>query len=295
MLLIDQDIGEGFSGGPVLRGGKVVGVITDTDEQTTYAVNALVAREALEGWWEILGREPKPPAMKTCIPGETISENRIEFVRICPGTFTMGSAKNDHPQVEPDEIPAHQVTLTSEFWIGKTEITNEQYRLFQPNYQGEARLPANVTWTEAQAACEYLGGRLPTEAEWEYAARADSQTVWSFGSDESRLDDYAWYDKNADYTPHLVATRKPNKWGLHDMHGNVWEWMSDWHAPYEKGPQNDPSGPKTGEYRVLRGGSFIDSAWNLRSAGRGRGGPMLRSADVGFRCVRGPRRQPHAR
>jgi formylglycine-generating enzyme required for sulfatase activity len=294
LLLIDQGIGEGSSGGPVLQGGKVVGIVTETDEQTTYAVNAVVAREALEGWGVKLEGQtrPEPPAVKTCVSGETLLENGIEFVRICPGTFTMGSAEND-PRAFDDQKPAHQVTLTSELWLGKTEITNRQYRRFQPKQLGEDGLPAtDITWTEAKAACEFLGGRLPTEAEWEYAARAGSQAAWSFGNDETELDDYAWHEKNADGKPHPVATRKPSGWGLHDMYGNVWEWVDDWYAPYEKGLQIDPAGPQAGDVRVVRGGSFASPAEYLRSAVRGNLGPESRGGAFGFRCARGPRHQP---
>jgi sulfatase modifying factor 1 len=279
LLLVDQGIGEGFSGGPVLQGGKVVGVVTDTDEQTTYAVNAVVARESLEGWGVKLGGqsstpvtrtipETKPPApvVEKCVPGEIQTENGIDFVRICPGTFTMGSAENDKTAYV-DEKPAHQVTL-SEFWIGKTEITNAQYRRFRSDHKGEDNLPVtDVTWDDAKAACERFGGRLPTEAEWEYAARAGSQSAWSFGNDEKMLGEYAWYYGNSDRKPHPVGTRKANAWNLHDMHGNVWEWVADWY------------------------GSIPGS---LRSAARAGNPPTARSSylGLGFRCARSPRRQP---
>jgi hypothetical protein len=116
---------------------------------------------------------PPPSIGREAASGEEITENGIVFVRIRAGTFTMGSAEDD-PQARANEKPAHRVTL-SEFWIGKTPITNEQYRRFRPNHRGEANLPVtDVTWAEAKAACEYFGGRLPTEAEWEYAARAGS-------------------------------------------------------------------------------------------------------------------------
>ncbi|HEX5717708.1 MAG TPA: SUMF1/EgtB/PvdO family nonheme iron enzyme, partial [Thermoanaerobaculia bacterium] len=305
LLLIDQGIGEGFSGGPVLQGGKVVGVITDTDDQTTYAVNAVVARESLDGWRVKLGEQRSSPESSTtttkpavraseeCVPGEVRTEDGIVWIRICPGTFTMGSADDD-PRAYGDEKPAHQVTLR-EFWIGKTEITNEQYRRFRSDHQGEAdaRLPANgVSWADAKAACDHFGGRLPTEAQWEYAARAGSQTAWSFGDDEKRLSEYAWYGEKLGSTPHLVAMKKPNAWGLHDMHGNVWEWVVDWYGAYPSEAQTDPSGPTTGTLRVLRGGSFILTSWDLRSANRNRGVPGNRSRSIGFRCVHGSRRQP---
>lgn len=305
LLLVDQEIGEGFSGGPVLRGGKVVGVVTDTDGQTTYAVNSVVAREALEGWGVKLEAQsfppgpssdsqpkPAPPALKVCIPGEERSVAGIVFVRICPGAFTMGSAEND-PQADDDEKPAHQVTL-SEFWIGKTEITNEQYRRFRPRHKGEARLPAiGVTWDDAKAACKHFGGHLPTEAQWEYAARAGSQTPWSFGADEKRLGEYAWYLENSGFAPHPVGTKKPNTWGLHDMHGNAQEWVADRYGlSYPSGPQTDPTGPKIGEERVLRGGSFAISPRNLRSAKRTRSEPGFQGWVIGFRCAHVAPRQP---
>jgi formylglycine-generating enzyme required for sulfatase activity len=304
LLLIDQEIGEGFSGGPVLQGGKVVGVVIGTADQTTYAVSALVAREALEGWGVKLGGQrrasapstatqakPLASAREKCVPGEERTEAGIVFVRICPGTFTMGLSEND-AQAEVSERPAHQVTL-SEFWIGKTEITNQQYRGFRSDHQGEASLPAtSVSWDDAKAACEHFGGRLPKEAEWEYAARAGSQTAWSFGGNEKLLGKYAWYSKNSGNTPHPVGTKKPNAWHLLDMHGNVWEWVADWYGTYSAAVQSDPAGPTTGTYRVLRGGSFGFPPTGLRSAVRGGGGPEVRGGDVGFRCVRAPRRQP---
>jgi formylglycine-generating enzyme required for sulfatase activity len=250
--------------------------VTDEDPQFTYAVNAMVAQNTVKHW---------------CVPGEERIENGITFVRICPGTFTMGSAGNDL-LTNGNERPVHQVTL-SEFWIGKTEITNNQYRRFKPLHRGDDDLPAtNVSWAVAKAACEHFGGRLPTEAEWEYAARAGSRTAWSFGDDEKRLGEYAWFDESQNGAPHPVGTKKPNAWGLHDMHGNVWEWVADWYSPYEKGPQTDPAGPKTGQYRVLRGGSFVYWVWFLRSANRVWDRPENRLTAIGFRCVRAPRRQP---
>ena len=266
LLLVDQKVGEGFSGGPVLQDGKVVGVITDMDEQTTYAVNAATAHTALEGWGVV----------KPCIPGSTIPMNGIDYVRICSGTFTMGSASTD-PFGEKDEQPARQVTVR-EFWIGRTEVTNKQYRLFQGKQKGEDDLPVvKITWAEANAACERFGGRLPTEAEWEYAARAGTTTVWSFGGDEKMIGQYAWYNGNANNKPHPVAQKKPNDWGLYDVHGNVWEWMADWSPP---------------AYPVLRGGSFPDPAKFVRSANRTASKADARQENFGFRCAHAPLRQP---
>ncbi|HZF07899.1 MAG TPA: formylglycine-generating enzyme family protein [Thermoanaerobaculia bacterium] len=234
---------------------------------------------------------PTTPKEAPCVPGDESTENGIPYIHLCAGTFTMGSAAND-PRAFPQEKPAHPVSL-SELWIGKTEITNEQYRRFRPDHMGEANLPATkVSWTEAKAACEHFGGRLPTEAEWEYAARAGSQTAWSFGDDAKKLDEYAWYDNNSGRTPHPVGTKKPNLWHLHDMHGNVWEWVNDWSGRYPSTAQVDPAGPEKGEYRVLRGGAFYYPSGDLRSADREQEVPERGSMDVGFRCARGARRQP---
>jgi formylglycine-generating enzyme required for sulfatase activity len=300
-LQLDMTAGEGFSGAPVLRkNGKVLGVVTDEDLQLTFAVKALVARDAVIGWGGKLGTRssglaasssakvpPLWPAPGMCIPSQEHTESGIVFVRICPGTFTMGSAGNDQ-RAESFEKPAHQVTL-SEFWIGKTEITNDQYRRFRSDHQGNANLPViNVSWAEAEAACEHFGGRLPTEAEWEYAARAGSKT--SFGEDEERLGEYAWYQANSGRTLHPVGTKKANAWGLNDMLGNAAEWVADWLGSYPGVAQTDPSGPSTGRARVVRGGSFVVGLGGLRSAFRGGFLSTDRNGAVGFRCAHVPRR-----
>ena len=303
LLVVDQEIGEGFSGAPVLQGGKVVGVVTAMDGQTTYAVNSVVAHEALEGWGVKLGGErgtpvpstatstkPAPTTLRACTPGEERTESGMVYVRLCAGTFTMGSAENDS-QAYVLEKPAHQVTL-SEFWIGKTEITNEQYRRFRPDHRGKASLPVtNVSWTEAQETCEHFGGRLPTEAEWEYAARAGSKTAWSFGATAEMISDYAWYRGNTHDAPRSVGTKKANAVGLCDMYGNVWEWVADWYDDYSSLAQTDPSGPAAGKYRVLRGGAYYDEPRDMRSANRFFNIPDNPGKSVGFRCAHSLRRQ----
>ncbi|HEX4966460.1 MAG TPA: SUMF1/EgtB/PvdO family nonheme iron enzyme [Thermoanaerobaculia bacterium] len=229
--------------------------------------------------------------LPTCRTGELLEQSGMTFVHVCPGTFTMGAADTD-AYAEFDEKPAHQVIL-SESWIGRTEVTNAQYRANHPGDQGPDSLPATrVTWNEAKDFCERHGWRLPTEAEWEYAARAGTKTLWSFGADERRLKDFAWFKEDSGLGPHTVATRKPNPWGIYDMHGNVWEWVEDRIGPYKPGPQKDPKGTESGERRVMRGGAFLNSPGNLRSANREWNRPLTQDWFIGFRCARSPLPKP---
>ena len=128
--------------------------------------------------------------------------------------------------------------------------------------------------------------RLPTEAELEYACRASSKDKWCFGDDEAKLVEYAWYRKNSREKTHPVSQLKPNAWGLYDMHGNVWEWVQDWYGEYPKGPVTDPTGPASGEHRVLRGGSWGSYAWRSRSVNRNHYHPDHRNLNIGFRVAR---------
>ena len=130
--------------------------------------------------------------------------------------------------------------------------------------------------------------RLPTEAEWEYACRAGTTTEYSFGDDVSVLGDFAWFDDNSGSQTHPVGQKRPNGWGLYDMHGNVWEWCSDWHGDYAAGAVRDPAGPASGSIRVLRGGCWYDSAGFCRSAFRIRFYPSYRFSNYGFRLALSP-------
>jgi formylglycine-generating enzyme required for sulfatase activity len=194
------------------------------------------------------------------------------------------------------------VTLTKPFYIGVYEVTNAQWKRVMgtvPSRWKGADLPVgNVGWDDANEFCRRLSAlpeekqagrvyRLPTEAEWEYACRAGTTTKWSFGDDESRLGDYAWFDGNSGNGTHPVGKKKPNAWGLFDMHGNVTEWCNDWLGDYAKGAVTDPQGPSQGSHRVYRGGSWLYTAGDCRSAFRWIV-PSLRIGILGFRLALSP-------
>ena len=225
----------------------------------------------------------------------------LDLVYIEPGTFQMGSVSG-----YSDETPVHTVTITQGFWMGKYEVTQAQWRAVvewkqdnggtslsaSPSYfSGDDRPVEYVSWNDCQswlAALSEMTGktyRLPTEAEWEYACRAGSTTEYSFGDDAGTLGNYAWYSSNSGSNTHPVGGKLPNAWGLCDMHGNVWEWCQDWYGSYTSGTQTDPTGPSTGSYRVLRGGSWFDYAGHCRSAYRDYHGPVSRCSYYGFRVV----------
>jgi formylglycine-generating enzyme required for sulfatase activity len=217
----------------------------------------------------------------------------MEFVLIPSGRFQMGSTSGDD-----DEKPVHSVEITQPFYLGTTEVTQSQWEsVMGHNPSGFKRVDRpveNVSWEDVQSFIEKLNGRergvtyrLPTEAEWEYAARAGTTTAYSFGDSEKQLDEYAWYSGNSGSQTHSVGQKRANGWGLYDMHGNVWEWVSDWYASdyYKRSLQRDPSGPPSGTNRVIRGGSWNNDARNCRSANRNNGHPGNRNDNVGFRLL----------
>jgi formylglycine-generating enzyme required for sulfatase activity len=219
----------------------------------------------------------------------------MEFVRIPAGTFQMGS--NDGSD---DERPVHQVTISQPFDLGKYPVTQAQWEAVMGDnpsaFTGDPTRPVEkVSWEDVQRFIEQLNARdhtagvtyrLPTEAEWEYAARAGTTTAYSFGDDPAQLDAYAWYDDNSGDTTHPVGQKQPNPWGLYDMHGNVWEWVQDWYGTYPAEAVTDPQGPDTGSDRVFRGGGWTYGAGDCRSAYRGNAVPGDRGFILGFRLLR---------
>ncbi|MHC4143715.1 MAG: SUMF1/EgtB/PvdO family nonheme iron enzyme, partial [Planctomycetota bacterium] len=264
--------------------------------------------------------QPEEPveAVQLPKPGDVVGNavtNSIgmKLVYIPPGSFMMGSSDSaaqlarEYDTKEAyfkHEFPQHEVRISDGFWMSQTEVTQGQYNSVmnaqpwsgKPGVQEDANNPAAyVSWDDAVEFCRKLSQqegktyRLPTEAEWEYACRAGTTTPFSFGDSYSSLGDYAWFDGNAhdvdEKYAHSVGQKKPNPWGMYDMHGNVWEWCNDWYADdyYSESPRNDPTGPDTGSYRVIRGGGWSLTPQCCRSAYRNGRTPSHRCPHLGFR------------
>lgn len=222
--------------------------------------------------------------------------HREKYIYIPAGKFLMGCVPAAEADCRPEEKPRHEVDITRAFWLGETEVTVafwERFRLANRSYKkksGQATYPVTgVSWDEAKAYCEWAGGRLPTEAEWEYAARAGKSDE-PFLSDRKKARESANFEGTAgsDLFEQLapVGTFDPNPWYLRDMSGNVWEWVSDFFDAgyYAKSPGADPKGPETGRHHVTRGGSYYSKAEeHLRFSYRKE--QHEKANNVGFRCV----------
>jgi formylglycine-generating enzyme required for sulfatase activity len=261
------------------------------------AVAAALAKGAME----------KAAMEKAAILARAPISNTIgmKLKEIRAGTFTMGSPGNEVGR--QDDEHQHKVTISKSFYMQTTEVTQEQWRAVMatepwkgrnhvkegPNYAA-----SYVSWDDAVAYCKKLSEkesktyRLPTEAEWEYACRAGTESIWNFGDDEKIFGDYAWYDKNAgdigEKYAHQVRQKKANAFGLYDMHGNVYEWCHDYFEEdyYKQSPAQDPTGPVTGSFRVFRGGSWGGNTRYTRSAHRHGLDADYRGSNDGFRLVR---------
>lgn len=211
------------------------------------------------------------------------------------GSFQMGSPVSESGRWD-DEGPVHRVELDG-FWMGKYQVTQAQYHAIMgknpSRFKDDNRPVERVSWKKAMKFCQKLSQKtgktftLPTEAQWEYACRAGTRTQYCFGDDSSLLSEYAWYGKNSNGETHPVGRKKPNAWGLYDMHGNVYEWCLDWDDVdyYRQSPKRNPVGPSFGSYRVCRGGGWYYSPGHCRSANRNRGSPGHRSTNLGFRLA----------
>ena len=236
---------------------------------------------------------------------------KLEMVRIPAGEFMMGTPDSDK-HAPDNEKPEHRVRITKPFWLGKYLVTQQQWKAVMGDNPSQFIGPKDpvemVSWDVCQQFLAKLnatigkqGGKfvLPTEAQWEYACRAGSAAAFCFGDDESSLGEYAWYFENAEKKTHPVGEKKPNAWGLYDMHGNVNEWCHDRYDDgyvsersryYANSPTDDPTGPKTGSGRVYRGGDWYRGASGCRSALRWTGfpGDTSRNSNLGLRVSRVP-------
>jgi len=250
----------------------------------------------------------------------------MTLVRIEPGSFLMGSSKdqidhlmrlfsNSKREWFDNEQPQHTVKISRPFYLGTHQVTQGQYRAVMGDnpskFTGSDNLPVeNVSWLDAIEFCNKLserekgtpfygidgsevtvvggnGYRLPTEAEWEYACRARSTTLYPLGDDAGKLSKYAWSDGNSAIKTHQVGQKLPNAWGLYDMLGNVWEWCGDWYdeAYYASSPPADPPGTSKASHRVVRGGGWSSGPGRCRPADRGRYRPGSRGNDLGLRVA----------
>lgn len=335
-LILSINAGEGYSGGPVLHNTAVVGLYFGFTEEGKAAdfsfVDLYLKKNGIVWAGSATPITSRVEPVQTPKAGDTRLNPRdgLTYVYIPSSSFQMGCSfdAKDGTDLEcnRDEKPAHRVTITKPFWIGQTEVTVEAYERYRKAKGGlvpalqtkdsfnrqlnaaaqDSQLPAVfVTWNEARDYCAAAGLRLPTEAEWEYAARAGDQhsrygaareIAW-FGDNsgdaviESRK---VWAENLLKYEdvlfingnrPHRVATKRENAWKLYDMLGNVWEWVADWYAEnyYDQRVERDPRGPETGKFRVLRGGSWLNPYF-VRSSVRSTTNASKYN-DIGFRCA----------
>ncbi len=250
----------------------------------TQAVD-LTNREMVRKTLATLGTGNNPGEEKSiALPGGAT----MEMVWCPPGRFAMGSPEDEAGR-QPGET-LHDVTLDQGFWMGKNPVTQAQWKSVMGSNPARGRQNVdspieNVSWEECREFCERAGLEMPTEAQWEYACRAGS--TGPFGG-TGNLPEMGWYRENSGGNGHRVGQKAPNAWGLHDMHGNVWEWCSDWEGDYPSEATKNPKGSQFGGKRILRGGSFADAERHCRSANRTGDVPSSKNATYGFRVVAAP-------
>jgi len=224
---------------------------------------------------------------------------KLEMVQIPAGEFVMGSPDADIDAMR-NQRPQHRVRITKPFNLGKYPVTQQQWQAMMGNNPSQFKGPKNpvelVSWEDCQKFLVKLnakvgekGGKfvLPTEAQWEYACRAGTTTRYFFGDDDAVLSQFGWHQKNSGGGSHPVGEKKPNPWGLYDMHGNIWQYCHDWYdgTYYANSPADDPTGPETGSDRVIRGGSFHVPPGFCRAAYRSAHKPNGTAFSQGFRVA----------
>ncbi|GHT11146.1 hypothetical protein AGMMS4956_03730 [Bacteroidia bacterium] len=217
------------------------------------------------------------------------------MVLVQGGTFDMGCTTRHSGECDDDEFPLHSVTVGS-FYIGKYPVTQAQWTMIMDsnpsNWQGDSLPVEKVSWDDVKIFIRKLNAatgkkyRLPTEAEWEFAARGGNQSNGYNYAGSNKPADVAWYTNNSDGETHIVGTKKPNELGIYDMSGNVYEWCSDWYEDtYFDNPQHSPVGASSGNYRVYRGGGWTNNARSCRIANRSKGVPGKGYSNLGFRLA----------
>ncbi len=243
---------------------------------------------------------PKPKPSKplpTDVPEQTFTANGVSFkmIRVDGDTFTMGATSEQGSDAGDSEKPAHQVTLST-YYIGETEVTQALWEAVMgsnpSNFKGEDRPVENVSWEDCKAFISKLDSltgkkfRLPTEAEWEYAARGGNKSQGYKYSGSNSWGNVAWYQHNSSGETHPVKSKSPNELGLYDMSGNVWEWCQDWYGSYSSSSQTNPTGATSGSRRISRGGGWSDSlSWSCRVSRRNSDAPDRRGDCLGLRLA----------
>ena len=261
-------------------------------------------RLVAEGWREYTGtinvteqqRSFSLPMEEIVQSRRTVTVGNVQFtmIRVDGGTFQMGATSEQGSDAYDSEKPAHSVTL-SPYYIGETEVTQALWEAVMGNnpshFKGMDKPVEQVSWNDCQEFIRKLNAatglqfRLPTEAEWEYAARGGNKSRGYKYSGSNNLDDVAWYGSNSSSSTHDVKTKQPNELGIYDMSGNVWEWCQDWYGSYSAGSQTNPTGASSGSYRVSRGGSWFDFAGLCRVARRSLFTPGSRYNNLGLRLA----------
>jgi len=288
----------GSSGGANNADVSGDGIVNGADLSLVLAGwGACVSFPAPPSWATVLEWPPNPAVvtdaafrtrmLATGLPWRVLDNaSGIEMLLVPPGTFMMGASPGDS-EAASDESPAHQVTLTNAFYLGRTEVTQETWLAEMGSnpsgFTGDLLRPVEfVSWAAIQPFCSQNGLRLPTEAEWEYACRGGNLT-----SRYGPVGNIAWYTTNSSNQTHTVGTKLPNALGIYDMIGNVWEWSQDWYGPYSATSVTNPTGPASGAYRTPRGGTYMASTAYCRASVRG-GVPGTAGQHIGFRVARNP-------
>ena len=289
--------------------GMVSAVYCSTDGGRTWGaplrhvsgdVNKSVSAGSHRIVWDVLSEREHLKGENICFKVEadiqlfTVNGVSFEMVRVEGGTFTMGATAEKGSDADSDEKPTHQVTLSS-YSIGKTEVTQELWEAVMgsnpSDFKGSNLPVEQVSWEDCQTFIRKLNAltgknfRLPTEAEWEFAARGGNKSRGYKYSGSKKIDNVAWCGYNSSSKTHPVATKAPNELGIYDMSGNVWEWCNDWESSYTSTSQTNPTGPGSGSLRVDRGGSWFDSARCCRVSNRSSNRPTYRNYFHGLRLA----------